>query len=130
MEEKCKSEIYLCACHGEGIKVEKWDDNEIYIAFWSQGLYSKYPMTFKERLRWIWAILTTGRVWADEVILTESTAELLGRYLLSLCEKPVETNQKASEVTCQVEYKKCCWNCDTLIPHTDALCPKCGKEND
>jgi len=128
MKDQCKSEIYLCACHGEGIKIEKWDDNEIYMSYWRCGLEGKYPMSFKERLRWIWAILTTGRVWADEIIITKPTAELLGNYLLSLCEKPIDL--KSSEVTCEVNYKRICWNCNSLFPHTDALCPICGEEND
>lgn len=84
MKKDCKSEIYLCTCHGEGISVEKWDRDEIYMAFWHVGKWGSYPMSWKERIRWCLNILTKGEVWADEVIFTNKTAKKLGEYLIKI----------------------------------------------
>lgn len=82
-----KNEIYLCSCQGEGISVDRFDENEIYMAFWKQGLASNFPLSFKQRLRWIWQILIKGEVWNDEVVLTDETARELGEHLLKITSK-------------------------------------------
>jgi hypothetical protein len=33
MKDECTSELYLCSCKGEAVKVEKWGKDEIYMAF-------------------------------------------------------------------------------------------------
>lgn len=120
MEDRCKSEIYLCSCRGEGLKVEKWDKDEIYMAFWQCGLFGKYPLSIWERLRFCWHTLRTGRVWADEVVMTDETARMLGKYLMSLTE--VEQVEESEPL-----YYKTCLYCMNFIRPQDTLCPRCGE---
>jgi hypothetical protein len=77
-----------CACSTEAVEILRFNysDTEIandkgfYFSFWKQGSYT-YPMSFKERLRWCWFILTKGKPFSDGVILTDSDADEIVLYL-------------------------------------------------
>jgi len=116
MRNKAKSELYLCCCGTEGIKVEHYNDDEIYLCLWHQGHYGKYPMSFKERLRWIWHIFRTGEIWADQVVFTKETARDLGKTLMSITE----------ESKISLSYTPCP-HCNNLISPEDTLYHVCGK---
>jgi uncharacterized paraquat-inducible protein A len=74
----------------------------------------------KEKICWVWHILTTGKVWADEVIFREETARMLGKYLLSLTEPESTSNQDNM-------YWKTCEHCTNFIKPSDTICPVCGE---
>ena len=80
------NKIFMCGCHGEGLVVDKFYDNEIYLAMFSQmhRYNGQSKMGLKEKLRWIWHILTTGEPWIDEMILTDQCARELGKELLRI----------------------------------------------
>lgn len=86
--EEPKSELYLCACGGEGITLQKWDNDEVYLAIWNQGYRS--PLSLKEKIRWMWHILVTGKPWADEIILDNKIASQLGIMLIALANEEVK----------------------------------------
>jgi len=79
-----KFEVFMCNCHGEGINVEKFDNNEIYLSLFYRCY--NYPISIKERIRYCWNILKTGKPFNDQMILDNQTAEQLGRILINLGE--------------------------------------------
>lgn len=72
--EDSPSIIIECECRGDAIQVEfEPEDNQFYFSLWHQGFYNNH-LSWWERLRWTWRILTTGNPWTDLVILSPEKA--------------------------------------------------------
>lgn len=79
-----------CDCAAEGVMLSTEDcltddpktngQRQIYLAFFQNGWNGK-ELTFKQKLRWIWQILTEGVPFGDTVILNVGNALLLKHYL-------------------------------------------------
>lgn len=86
------SELFLrCDCHGEAMMVEEWDDisfklQDFYFSYWNSGSQGM-SMMWKDRLRVIWKVLTTGRAYSDQVILCRPKVKKLVEYLQQKLEK-------------------------------------------
>ena len=79
-----KQEFFSCSCYTEGILVSESkdpEDSDINIAMFSHGTIFPKRLLLS-RIKYAWKHLITGRLWKDEVILTYTTAERLGRYLI------------------------------------------------
>lgn len=73
MSEHTKK-LYTCQCHAEAVTLEfNPEEQEVFITGWqmSPGVGA---MSFKERIRWAWAILKTGKPFNDHIILNYDTA--------------------------------------------------------
>lgn len=73
MQENIKK-LYTCQCHSEAITLEfNPEDKEVYLTGWqmSPGVG---VMSFYNRLRWIWHILTKGYPFNDHIILSYDIA--------------------------------------------------------
>lgn len=70
-----------CACHGEAIEVTYWPhtDNEFWFSIWDQG-FSR-PLCWREKIRWCWNILRTGKPWADNIIVTPEQAKQIADFI-------------------------------------------------
>ncbi len=85
-ENKRWYKFYECDCHGEGITIsyEYQDENnkfsQVDMGFFKVGFGQ--PVEFKERLRWAWHLIKTGRPFLDEVILNRNIANELANDLL------------------------------------------------
>lgn len=88
--EEPKIELYLCACHGDGISLEKSYKNEIYLALWTRGHSGKHPLW--SRLRFCWKMLIEGKPWNDEIIFNDTQAAKVGKHLISLSKMKVDNN--------------------------------------
>jgi hypothetical protein len=77
-----KEQLMLkCACDNHALELKH--DNEyggIEITIWDRSP-KVYPFSFKERLRWCWHILKTGKPWADYYILQPSDIPKVTTYL-------------------------------------------------
>jgi len=81
------SKIFGCECYAEGIEVAIYDPCDgVEICMWERGT-GPYARTLKDKLRWIFHILKTGRYWTDDVILSSSTAREMGHALISLSDE-------------------------------------------
>ena len=79
-----------CDCGAEGIMLSTEDcltdsprengQRQIYLAFFQNGWNGK-QLSFSQKLRWIWQILTKGIPFGDTVILNIGNALLLKHYL-------------------------------------------------
>lgn len=69
------SEIFFkCDCHGEGMFVTRFEDEEeFYFSYWAQGLCPR-NMTLRQRIRLCWKVLWTGEAFEDEIILHKDKA--------------------------------------------------------
>lgn len=81
-----------CECHTEGIMVS-YDDTDpfpnIYLAMFSYGKFGN-SLGFREKLRYCWKVLKTGRPFEDEVMLRQDTARELANALLEFANKKFE----------------------------------------
>ncbi len=96
-----EKKYYACDCASEIILLSN-DKKDKYINFaiFSYGKYYNDILSFKERLRYIWNILRTGKPYKDEIILNYSTAKELGKDLLKLTkEETMNINNFALEIT-------------------------------
>jgi hypothetical protein len=70
-----KSRFLKCTDGQEAIEF-CLDDSEpisplVYVSMWKLGNDVR-PLSFKERLRWIWKIIRTGNPWADQIVLSHA----------------------------------------------------------
>lgn len=56
-------------------------DEGFNFTMWEQGLNSP-ALTWKEKFRWCWRILTTGKPWADHIIATNQRAHEIANFIL------------------------------------------------
>lgn len=71
-----------CQCSCEALEFQydqEETDGQYYVSIWRKGYQS--PLSFKERLRWCWNILTTGKLWGDEVVLDKKQILQLKNWL-------------------------------------------------
>jgi len=74
-DSKELNEIFFCECFSEGLMLSKYpEDRQISIGFFQLGFYNKNKLSLKERLRWMWHILTTGMPYTDMVMLNDKNA--------------------------------------------------------
>ena len=77
-----KSTFIKCSCGGEGMGVDyDAEDNLYYFSYWSYGLSNK-PLSWKERLRHCWNVLSKGKAFNDQLILTKQEVIKLDNFLL------------------------------------------------
>lgn len=72
-EPEFSTEHYTtCECGGEVVVLSKWpDEEELYLSVFR---YDYIKPTLTSRLSYIWRILTTGKYFSDEVVLTKNNA--------------------------------------------------------
>ena len=77
--KKPNSKFFKCSCYSHVLEVEHDTEIKSYnLAIWHYGHSGDAPLSFRERLRWTWKLLTTGSLWADSVMLSyESKDELI-----------------------------------------------------
>jgi hypothetical protein len=80
-----KLAMYQCSCGGEMVSLEKWEDEEdVYLSLWSRGYM--YPLTWREKFKYCWHILTKGKPYGDSIILTKEVAKKIGNKLIEYTE--------------------------------------------
>ena len=88
---KIWEKFYECECGSEVIAISKdredKKDPNIYLAFFKQGFHGIYALTWRERLRTIWQIITKGTLWADTVILSPKESKNLAQGLIEFSKK-------------------------------------------
>lgn len=74
-----KEKFISCDCHSEFIRVSFDEEFKHFdLSIWTQT--SSKP-TWKNKLRWIWRIITQDSPYGDQVILSENKAKELAEYL-------------------------------------------------
>ncbi|MGD2071895.1 MAG: hypothetical protein PVG65_00190 [Candidatus Thorarchaeota archaeon] len=83
---KIWDKFYECTCHAQMI-VAHYDDEDktVDLAFFHNFVDGR--MTWWQRIKFCWKVLTTGEAWTDMVILDREEARNLGRDLCIFTEK-------------------------------------------
>jgi len=97
--------MFMCNCFGELLMMEVDFDIEdlvavagasettnksvkpqgdLHISMWHRGL--RYPMDLREKLRWCWHILKTGKPWTDSIIVSRTQVLEITHFMESLIE--------------------------------------------
>lgn len=70
-------ELFLeCDCYSEGIKFNYDEDGLLYISLYQRG-FKPRTKTWREKLRWIWQIITKDVPYDDEVIISKDKIKQL-----------------------------------------------------
>jgi hypothetical protein len=74
--------LYTCECSASGVTVS-YDDEapEVFITGWMMSP-GEGKMSFRERLRWCWHLLRTGKPFNDHLILNFETARQMSFDIL------------------------------------------------
>lgn len=98
-EFEFKSHFVTCGCSSHMLQVERYDyrdgDDGFNFAIWERGRDGK-KLRFRERLRWCWNILTTGTLWADDIIATNKDAQGVAEFILQNLPKE-ESNEETKK---------------------------------
>ena len=78
-----KSTVIKCECHGEAMGIDYDDADKLYyFSYWSSGLSNK-KLSWMERLRHCWHVLTKGKAFNDELIFSQKSTDELVTFLSS-----------------------------------------------
>ncbi len=76
-----------CDCQSHAIQFEYEEESQsIEITIWQRN-QPQSPFSFKERIRWCWNVLLTGKPWGDRVILSQDKADQITKFLTDLKQK-------------------------------------------
>ncbi len=77
-----------CECSCSQLEVEfDQEDNWFYLSMWFRGGQTK-KLDWKNKLRWIWNILTKGNLWTDHLVISKENADKLSKFLQTTVTKP------------------------------------------
>lgn len=87
-----KKDIFIpCTCTSEALHITSDEEGELYISIWQVGYSRDNTLTWRQRLRYCWQILTKGRPYGDQVVLdkkgrSELIYSLVDNYILNKAE--------------------------------------------
>ena len=90
--EMDKEKFFRCDCGGEGLLISQsgcFVNAEIFLAMFRYGHYCKTPNIFR-RLKYAWYHVWTGKRFADDIVLSFTTAKELGEYLIKITDVKVK----------------------------------------
>jgi hypothetical protein len=80
-----KNKIIKCTCGSEAIIFDVDEDLDlIYVSIWQDGCHKNNKLSFKERIRWIWKLITTGTPFYDQMVLDIKSIEDIQEVLKEL----------------------------------------------
>lgn len=72
--------FFECSCSSELLSVDKFDDEpEIYMSIWYRGV--PRPMSWRDKFRYCWRIITHGSPYGDQIVLSKETATDLADHI-------------------------------------------------
>ncbi len=77
-----EQEIFLvCDCYSHALSVEfDKEFGELNLSIWNRG-FNANKLTWPQRLRFIWKIVSTGTLWHDYICLDKQKAHQLAKYI-------------------------------------------------
>lgn len=73
-----------CQCSSHCLEIERYcydkNDDGFYITIWDCFIHNK-KLTWKERIKWVWKIISTGNLWADSIIINNKQAEEIVKHI-------------------------------------------------
>ena len=76
-----KSEFIKCECYGEGMGIDYDPEDKLYYFSYWQNALSNGQLSWKDRLRYCWQVLTKGKAFNDELILNQESTDKLVSFL-------------------------------------------------
>ena len=84
-KDKKHSAFFTCSCFTHSLSVVWWQgEDEIYFSVWQTGGVGA-KMSFFQRLKNCWKVLSSGTPYEDQLVLDKKTTKDLIKYLSPLC---------------------------------------------
>jgi len=97
-ENKDRSIFIKCECQGEGMGIDyDVEDRLYYFSYWSSGL-SNRPLSWRDRIRYCWEVLSKGKAFNDELVFGEKSVDKIIDFLLGYKRLPKKKMEKLIEV--------------------------------
>lgn len=90
-----------CYHHAMCVNVDK-DDSQVYVSQWSYGRGNE--LDWREQLRYIWRIISKGKPYEDEIVLSFKEAHDLGKFLTEQCVEPKTKDPNNPDVLGTVDF--------------------------
>lgn len=75
------NDLYVkCSCHSEGFYINYEEEGLYYVSFFSLG-YRSGELSFWNKLRWVWHILSKGKPFDDQVVLNKEEAKKIADFI-------------------------------------------------
>lgn len=71
----------MCDCGGQAVCIDH-DEDQMFLSFFEHGAHNDNTLSWKERIRWIWNVLKTGRPFSDYIVIEKEKALELGNEIL------------------------------------------------
>ncbi len=87
-----KKDIFIpCACAGDALHIASDEEGYLYISIWQRGYAQNNTLTWRQKLKYCWQILSEGRPYGDQVVLdrkgrSELIYSLVDNYILNKAE--------------------------------------------
>ena len=79
---------FICDCYTHAIQIDVDDEeyhNEesrmIFFSFWERAPENQ---SLWERIKYAWKVITTGKYYSDQIVLSKKAAKEIGEYLNTL----------------------------------------------
>lgn len=88
-----KTIFIKCSCGAESLCLEKdQEDDLLYVSIWERGYGKDNRLSWRQKIRHCWYVLTKGRPYGDEVVLdragrSELVYALVDSYLVNKIDK-------------------------------------------
>ncbi|NBW11401.1 MAG: hypothetical protein EBR82_25545 [Caulobacteraceae bacterium] len=92
-------ELFIeCDCYSEGVKFNYDKDGLLYISIYQKG-FKPRTKTWREKLRWIWQIITKDVPYDDEVVLSKNKIQQLAVFANEISpNKSIFANENRSNI--------------------------------
>jgi len=76
-----KYEFFRCDCTQHALEFDyDIEDKTLYVSVWELSVTNPI-LSWRERIRWVWQIVRTGKPWADHVCLDSEKVERMKKFL-------------------------------------------------
>ncbi len=83
-------QMFFCECHSEGMLASKFpEDDLVYFSFWKQGV-NPIKWDFRTRIAHCWRVITTGKAFVDEVVLSTHNTRKLCVFLSKITKSELD----------------------------------------
>ena len=100
MKEEVNELFVACSCRSEVLLIEYQEEyHDWNLAMYQSGVGNNNKLKFRERIRWAWNLLRTGKPFTDEVIFQREDIERIVSFLNKTIKKSLAYKCKSENCT-------------------------------
>jgi hypothetical protein len=82
MNKNYKDDYIACSCGTEGLYLIKYnDEDDVYLSIWQMGYNKNNKLSWYQRLRYVWKIISTGTPYNDQIVLDNDACKKIVDFI-------------------------------------------------